>query len=260
MGNHKSIFISNKNHNNINTEGTQGIMTINSDKASKKNNVEIIYRDKNRNKNLYSKRESVDVLLTNNKEYNKNINTIPTENNEIIRQNINIAHNSINYNKLNKHITDNNTIEPIEKENKKLKNDAKKIQFNNITIVDNLSNYFPKNISKEEINEMVKMALNGYIIEDPTKYVPGQNITIEHVELLGQYIYENINKNKNNNKMDYSIIEQINVRIGMSELNKDLIEKIFFRGRKISKIQSDIIIKNLSKGNKGVKALYIELL
>ena len=168
MGNHKSIFISNKNHNNINTEGTQGIMTINSDKASKKNNVEIIYRDKNRNKNLYSKRESVDVLLTNNKEYNKNINTIPTENNEIIRQNINIAHNSINYNKLNRHITDNNTIEPIEKENKKLKNDAKKIQFNNITIVDNLSNYFPKNISKEEINEMVKMALNGYIIEDPT--------------------------------------------------------------------------------------------
>ena len=60
--------------------------------------------------------------------------------------------------------------------------------------------------------------------------------------------------------MDYSIIEQINVRIGMSELNKDLIEKIFFQGRKISKIQSDIIIKNLSKGNKGVKALYIELL
>lgn len=260
MGNHKSIFISNKNHNNINTEGTQGIMTINSDKASKKNNVEIIYRDKIRNKNIYSKRESVDVLLTNNKEYNKNINTIPTENNEIIRQNINISHNSINYNKLNKHITDNNTIEPIEKENKKLKNDAKKIQFNNITIVDNLSNYFPKNISKEEINEMVKMALNGYIIEDPTKYVPGQNITIEHVELLGQYIYENINKNKSNNKMDYSIIEQINVRIGMSELNKDLIEKIFFQGRKISKIQSDIIIKNLSKGNKGVKALYIELL
>ena len=46
----------------------------------------------------------------------------------------------------------------------------------------------------------------------------------------------------------------------MYNLNKEIIEKTFFKGKKISEIQSDIIIKSLTKGKNNVKALYIELL
>lgn len=270
MGNNqKGLLINNiKNNNtNANTEGTQNLMTINSDKNSKKNTTEIIFKEKNRNKNMYSKRESVDVLLTKN-----NINTIPTENNEVLgHNNINIRNNIINYK--NKNLEDNNTIDSNEKDSKnsqnkiiitnndiKSKNEIKKVDINNITLIDNLSNYFPKNISKKEIDEIVDLSLDGYIKEDKSEYMPGQNLTSEQADALKQIIYDNISKNQNFNNNDYSILDKINVKIWMSELNKDIIEKMFFQGKKISKIQNEIIIKKLSKGKKNVKALVIELL
>lgn len=251
--NQKSLLINNIKNNNTNTEGTQNLMTINSDKNSKKNATEIIFKEKNRNKNLYSKRESVDVLLTKN-----NINTIPTENNEVLKQNnINIRNNIISYK--NKYLEENNTIDPNEKDIK-LKNEIKKTDFNNITIIDNLNNYFPKNISKKEIDEIVDLSLEGYIKDDKSEYIPGQNLTSEQADALKQIIYDNISQNQNFKNEDYSILDKINVKIWMSELNKDIIEKLFFQGKKISQIQNDIIIKKLSKGKNNVKALVIELL
>ena len=272
MGNQKSTLkdIKKITNNHTNTEGTQGLMTLTSDKNSKKN-TDILYKEKN--KNIYSKRESVDILI------NKNdLNTMPTENNEIIKNNININKNII---PLIKKSEENNTIEPIEKEYKVSKNNSdsnnkitkeinqnngvkskhniKRTEFNNITIIDNLSNYFPKDVSKEEIDEMVNMALSGSIVDDSAEYIPGQNLTSEQVNTLKQIIYDNITKKENYYK-DYSILDQINVKIGMSELNKQIIEKTFFQGKKISRIQSDIIMKSLTKGRQNVKALVIELL
>ena len=90
--------------------------------------------------------------------------------------------------------------------------------------------------------------------------MPGQNLTSEQANALKQIIYDNISKNQNFNNNDYSILDKINVKIWMSELNKDIIEKMFFQGKKISQIQNDIITQKLSKGKKNVKALVIELL
>ena len=272
MGNHKSTLKKNKIiNNNTNTEGTQGLMTINSEKNIKKNiTEEVIYKEKIKNKNMFSKRESVDILLTKN-----NLNTIPTENNEIIKQNnITIGNNVNNCNSSNKNMIEVNINEPNEKEykisqnfsnskeigkNEKLKNEIKKTEFNNITIIDNLSNYFPKNVTKEEINEIVNMALNGYMVEEKSEYIQGQNLTKEQVESLVEIIYENITKNKSNN-INYTSLDEIKVKIGMNDLNKENIEKMFFKGKNISQIQNDIIMKKLMKGRKSVKALFIELL
>ena len=145
--------------------------------------------------------------------------------------------------------------------NKKEKKEFKKLEFNNITIIDNLSNYFPKNISKEEIKELVDQVLFGRIVEEQYEVIQGQNITREQADALAQIIYEKITKEEekisNNN---YSVLDNINVKIGMTELNKETIEKIFFQGYKITEIQNEIIMKNLAKGKKNVKVLYIELL
>ena len=116
MGNHKSTLKKNKIiNNNTNTEGTQSLMTINSEENTKKNiTEEVLYKEKIINKNIFSKRESVDILLTKN-----NLNTIPTENNEIIKQNnITIGNNVNNCNNSNKNMIEVNTNEPNEKEYK----------------------------------------------------------------------------------------------------------------------------------------------
>ena len=170
MGNHKSRLLQNKIVNNItNTEGTQGLMTINSEKNLKKNVEEVIYKEKIRNNNMYSKRESVDILLNKN-----NINSIPTENNEIIKNNnINIRNNAINYNNSNKNM--------IEIKITQLNQMKKNIKLN-----------YPKNISKEEINEIINISLKDCIIDDKSEYILGQNLTKEQVDSLVNIIYENI--------------------------------------------------------------------
>lgn len=294
MGNQKSIMPRNQKNNIPNTEGTQGLMTINTEKNSKKNVSEIILDEKQQKKNTLTKTDTLKVLLNKNKESIKNnIYDTPTEKNEINNLNNNVARNSsINYNRLNKNMTEYNTFEINEKDknsqnsynsrskiikeksvinpnmnlSKKQKKEYKKTEFSNITIVDNLSKYFPKNISKKEIKDMVDLALDGSIVDEPYDFIPGQNLTREQADKIGQIIFENINNNQKNNNYDimktsdYGILNQINVKIGMNELNKEIIERMFFQGNKISQNQSNIILKNLTKGKKNVKALFIEIL
>ena len=294
MGNQKSIMPRNQRNNIPNTEGTQGLMTINTEKNSKKNVSEIILDEKQQKKNTLTKTDTLKVLLNKNKEFIKNnIYDTPTEKNEINNLNNNVARNSsINYNRLNKNMTEYNTFEINEKDknsqnsynsrskiikeksvinpnmnlSKKQKKEYKKTEFSNITIVDNLSKYFPKNISKKEIKDMVDLALDGSIVDEPYDFIPGQNLTREQADKIGQIIFENINNNQKNNNYDimktsdYGILNQINVKIGMNELNKEIIERMFFQGNKISQNQSNIILKNLTKGKKNVKALFIEIL
>ena len=299
MGNEKSIIINPKSKTkinyirNVNTEGTQGLMTLNTEKNIRKDIADVILSE-NRKNNIFSKRESIEVLLNkkkgvkknkNNKDYEISIEKENKENNNNLN-NIIIPNSSINYNRLNKNMPEYNTFEINEKElknsqnslnsrnkiikeknvlntslNKKEKKEFKKLEFNNITIIDNLSNYFPKNISKEEIKELVDEVLYGRIVEDQYEVIQGQNITREQADALAQIIYEKITKEEekisNNN---YSVLDNINVKIGMTELNKETIEKIFFQGYKITEIQNEIIMKNLAKGKKNVKVLYIELL
>lgn len=294
MGNQKSIMPRNQRNNIPNTEGTQGLMNINTEKNSKKNVSEIILDEKQQKKNTLTKTDTLKVLLNKNKESIKNnIYDTPTEKNEINNLNNNVARNSsINYNRLNKNMTEYNTFEINEKDknsqnsynsrskiikeksvinpnmnlSKKQKKEYKKTEFSNITIVDNLSKYFPKNISKKEIKDMVDLALDGSIVDEPYDFIPGQNLTREQADKIGQIIFENINNNQKNNNYDimktsdYGILNQINVKIGMNELNKEIIERMFFQGNKISQNQSNIILKNLTKGKKNVKALFIEIL
>ena len=271
MGNKLGVLFDSKKPCGTITEGTQGMVTL--------------HTEKNLKKNIYAKRESVDILIGKNKIINKNnLNTIPTENNEIInQQNIIINNDNCNNNNtLNINTIEGNTSSQIEKEFKNIKNipnlknktaiegkksksiktkiDYTKREFNNITIIDNLSNYFPTNITLEEVNEMVNIILGEYIIENTSKYIKNQNLNKEQVKAIAKIIYNNIINKKDYSSEDYPLLKDLNIKIGVSELNKDIIEKLFFNGNKISKIQSDLIINNLIRKKKKVKALMIELI
>jgi hypothetical protein len=253
MGNQKSRILELKRNNNTNTEGNQGLMSVNSDKNSKKNETEMVYKEKIRNKNLYLKKDSINYLLSDNKKLNQNnINSLPTDNNEIIKQNKVTIVNNNNSDCTNKTIKENNnSFEGNEKEYKILQN--------NISIINNLNKYFPKNITKEEIIEIVNNILSEYINNESPNMPHGKQITKKQADLIAQIIYNNI-INKNYDNFDYSLLDQINLKIGINDLNKNNIEKLLFKGKKINRIQNDIIMKNLSKGRKNIKVLFIEIL
>ena len=256
MGNQRSKLAAPKKNINTNTEGIQGLMSLNSDKNSKKNTTDILYKEKNINKN-FLKKESIDYLLCNNKKLNQdNINALPTDNNDMPKHNkITIVNN--NYKNKNKNIKDYNNNNSNFEGNVNEK--EYKILQNNISIINNINRYFPKNITKEEIIEIVNNLLSEYISNECSNISTGKQITKKQAELIAQIIYNNI-INKKYENFNYSLLNQINIKIGINDLNKNNIEKLLFKGKKINRIQNDIIMKNLSKGRKDAKVLFIEIL
>ena len=150
----------------------------------------------------------------------------------------------------------------------------RKSQCNGIVIVDNLKNYLPENISKEEINEMVYNALEGCIVDDITKVIRGKTITKEQADAIANIVFDKVKCDKNDSdneeeiKKDkfqrrksrrYSILNQVFVNVGMTDLTTDFLKKTVFKNKNPSEQQIENAMKNLSQGNGNVKVLTIEL-
>jgi hypothetical protein len=154
------------------------------------------------------------------------------------------------------------------------KSTFRKSQCNGIVIVDNLKNYLPENISKEEINEMVYNALEGCIVDDITKVIRGKTITKEQADAIANIVFDKVKCDKNDSdneeeiKKDkfqrrksrrYSILNQVFVNVGMTDLTTDFLKKTVFKNKNPSEQQIENAMKNLSQGNENVKVLTIEL-
>ena len=154
------------------------------------------------------------------------------------------------------------------------KSTFRKSQCNGIVIVDNLKNYLPENISKEEINEMVYNALEGCIVDDITKVIRGKTITKEQADAIANIVFDKVKCDKNDSdneeeiKKDkfqrrksrrYSILNQVFVNVGMTDLTTDFLKKTVFKNKNPSEQQIENAMKNLSQGNGNVKVLTIEL-
>ena len=162
-------------------------------------------------------------------------------------------------------------FKPIATLNLNRKSVMKKSKYRGITFVQNLKEFFPEDISKEEIRTMVINALSEYIVQNPKDYVKGKNLTREQSEALADIVYnkvknneDDVEENENNdlNKTEkYKILDEVKVKIGMSDLNKDIAKKLFFKNRDdVSEEELKRTINNLSQGNENVKVLIIELL
>ena len=150
----------------------------------------------------------------------------------------------------------------------------RKSQCNGIVIVDNIKNYLPENITKEEINEMVYNALEGCIVDDISKVIRGKTITKEQADAIANIVFDKVKGDKNDsdnedeNKKDkfqrrksrrYSVLNQVFVNVGMTDLTPEFLKNTVFKNKNPSQQQIDNAMKNLSQGNCNVKVLTIEL-
>jgi hypothetical protein len=144
----------------------------------------------------------------------------------------------------------------------------KKSKYKGVTFVQNLKEFFPEDISKEEVRTMVLNALSEYIVQNPKDYIKGKNLTKEQSEAIADIVYNRVVKNEddddNNENIEknekYKILDDVKVKIGMSDLNDKIVKKLFFKDREeVSNEEITRTKNNISQGNENVKVLLIEM-
>lgn len=178
---------------------------------------------------------------------------------------------------------------------KRSRSDIRKSQCNGVVIVENLKDYLPENITKENIRQMVENALEGCIVEDESKVVRGKTVSMKQVDAIADVVYlrlqdgddENEEKKKkkeeekkdaqeNNKQIDtaescdrplikrktkvrHSCINQLFVTVGLRDLTPELLKETCFKNKEVTQMQIDNAMKNLSQGIDNVKVLTIDL-
>jgi len=220
--------------------------SLNKNNKNENNNEELIIQD-----NLNS---------DNNIDINKTKKNISIQNNKTFFNSILSDVNKGQYfNNTNLFISQ--TAEAIKMEitNQKKDIDYRKFKFNGITVIQNLKDYIPSDITKEEIKDMVYNAFGDGLVDDKKYYIPGKTVTREQaneiVNLIESYIKDDaIVTNLENN----SILKGVNLIIDLVDLNKDIIKEKMFKGKNPSDLQLENTLKNLSGGLNNIKVLSIE--
>ena len=140
-------------------------------------------------------------------------------------------------------------------DNKKKNKNLKKSKINGITIVQDLKNYFPEDITKEEIRNLVFEAFGDLIVDDISLYIPGQTVTFEQATELSNYVYNFIKNKKHTND---ECLEELNVKIDLVPLNKKLIKEKMFKGQEPSEKQLEDIYQSYGGESNTIKVLTIE--
>lgn len=102
-----------------------------------------------------------------------------------------------------------------------------------ITILDNVKEYLPEDISMEEIREIVFNAIGNYIV-DKSEYKKGVNLTEEQAEVICDILFNHIIGN-NEEKDDLEILDDVKLKMGFCDVNRDNIKNIMFRGQNPTK-------------------------
>ena len=220
--------------------------SINENKRNNKNKEELIIKD-----NLD---EENDINI------NKTKKSVSIKNNKTFFDGIFSDINKRQYSN-NTNLFISQTAEAIKMEitNQKKDIDYRKFKFNGITVIQNLKDYIPSDITKEEIKDMVYNAFGDGLVDDKKYYIPGKTVTREQaneiVNLIESYIKDDaIVTNLENN----SILKGVNLIIDLVDLNKDIIKEKMFKGKNPSDLQLENTLKNLSGGLSNIKVLSIE--
>ena len=196
----------------------------------------------------------------NNIDINKTKKTISIKNNKTFFNSILSDVNKGQYfNNTNLFISQ--TAEAIKMEitNQKKDIDYRKFKFNGITVIQNLKDYIPNDITREEIKDMVYNAFGEGLVDDNKYYIPGKTVTKkqanEIINLIESYIRDDmIVTNLENN----TLLNGVNLVIDLVDLNKDIIKEKMFKGKNPSDLQLENTLKNLSGGLTNVKILSID--
>ena len=143
---------------------------------------------------------------------------------------------------------------------------TRKQQCNGVTILQGIEECFSEDLDEDDILQLVGDALADHIIEGCDEQIPG-TVTFDQVRIIAKILYKKINKNNGEDEKDgeinmkkYPELKGLNIRIGVTQLTKDVIKKMMFNGQKVDDCQIDLTYANLTKDNNNMKALSIEIL
>ena len=143
---------------------------------------------------------------------------------------------------------------------------TRKQQCNGVTILQGIEECFSEDLDEDDFLQIVGDALADHIIEGCDEQIPG-TVTFDQVRVIAKILYKKINKKDDEDEKDgeinmknYPELKGLNIRIGVSELTKDVIKKMMFSGQKVDDCQIDLTYANLTKDNNNMKALSIEIL
>lgn len=140
-----------------------------------------------------------------------------------------------------------------------------KSKYKGMVILENIKEYIPEDISRDEIKEMVYNSLGNTIVEDSAMYVQGKNLTKDQTDGIIDYLMGIIQNNENVNGINVidaisdRRLDGVNVKIGFHSLSKDIIRNIMFKGENPSEDDVDDMFRKISNNESDVKLLIIEL-
>ena len=152
--------------------------------------------------------------------------------------------------------------------NKNIINDGKKVTIyknfkketqKGLTVLENVKECLPKNISKENIKDMVYHALGNTIVEDKSKFIKGVNITDEHAQVIVDDLYNIVHKNDNVEEIDNESLKDINVTIGFYDATEDNVRKFIFKKKQPTDEEVKNALSQLTADDVDAKILAIEI-
>ena len=218
-------------------------------------------------KNQQARRENM-------KNYKQNLMKIGINNKEDINQNIKNGNNikekndnTTSFQKDREEIDEKLIVPPTQKEyiiegNTEIeKNIYKKRSCKGLTILENVKEYMPETISREEVKNMVYNALGNTIVKDKYEYVKGKNLTKDQVEFIIDLLLKTITENENIEQEDFDDerFNDVKVNIGFYDVNVENVRRIIFREENPSKEEIENMLNEISGGNENTKLLAVEL-
>jgi hypothetical protein len=146
--------------------------------------------------------------------------------------------------------------------------DIRRSECNGVVIVENIRKHLPKDINEDMIYELVANSLEGSIIDNnnantiSTDKAGNKLVTHEQVQAIAEVVYDKLVDGDNNTskrKKRASIINGLNVRVGIRKLTPSLLKKTCFKGQSVTKMQIDNAMKNISQGEENVRILTVEI-
>ena len=219
---------------------------------------------KNNPKERYTQNQSHNMTRNVNNPNNQinSINVFPNPSKKTNEEMENkIAQNNINplLNTNDKSISININNNPQEISIQRSQRQKEKVKpFKNIQILDNVKEYLPDDVTRDEIEEMVMGAIGDNVVES-THFKKGINLTREHVEALIDIIYMNLVGTNNGNKDYDKILGDVKLKIGFCDINKESVKNIMFKGQNPTEGEIEQVLEQF-KSSINPKLFVIELL
>ena len=116
-----------------------------------------------------------------------------------------------------------------------------------LTILENVKEILPKDISKENIKDMVYNALGNTIV-DKSKFIKGVNLTDEHAQNIVDILYNIVHNNENLEQIDNLSLKDINVTIGFYDATEENVRRFMFKKKNPTneEVKNTLIFKNFN--------------